>query len=386
MLNAFAVAGKASFATQASRLWTEWVAPLFEAQGMADGRTRASTRPVTWVEPDESLWILSLRNFGLTLATFGVWYFWGSVEARRRIVGSVRINGRPLDHTGNGMEGFVSFLIGAVVAASLVSLFVTLFIQTGAAAGVAGGVDGLRAFRWQRLAITLPLLFLIGSAVYRKRRHILRRTSLDGRRFDLVGHPWHYAAWHFVTAFLIPLSAGWAAPWRASRLEAMKIKAMRYEGVRFDASSTLRPLYKAFALLWVGGGFLYVVTLVVLARFIGPEILGSVYGGTLVPLQSAGVARQGLVILAVGLVPLFAIVLIYRKAWLEHRVSSLVVDGARFRLDMPTSTYMRLAASNAALTIGSLGAFAPVAEARLIRAVVGHLRVDGELTFAPRPA
>jgi hypothetical protein len=35
------------------------------------------TRPIRWAAPAENLWLLSIKNFGLTLATFGVYHFCG---------------------------------------------------------------------------------------------------------------------------------------------------------------------------------------------------------------------------------------------------------------------------------------------------------------------
>ena len=329
--------------------------------------------PIAWVEPAESLWLLSLRNFGLTLMTFGVYHFWGRAEARRRTTNSVRVNGQPLDHTGTGLEAFVSFAIGALIAICLTSVFVAMMQQSS------GGIDGVRQIRWQRLSISLPLLFLLGSVVYRKRQHILRRTWLSGQRFDLSGYAWGYAWRHFWSAFLVPLTLGWAAPWRASRLEAVKIRDMHFGATRFRSEPELKPLYKAFALLWFGGGFLYFATLIVLSLNIGPQLLAAIQGLTLQPLSDADIARRGMTIFALGCAPLIMFVLIYHKAWLEHQLSSVAFDGGRLRLDMPLAGYLWLVVSNAALKVGSLGAFAPVAEARTMRYMIEHIRVEGRL-------
>jgi uncharacterized membrane protein YjgN (DUF898 family) len=306
-----------------------------------------------------------------------VYHFWGRAEARRRTTNAVHINGKPLDHTGTGLEAFVSFFIGALIAASITSLFLIMMKGTPGT-----GIEGMRQIRWQRLTITLPLLFLLGSIVYRKRQHILRRTWLDGKRFDLSGHAWGYALQHFWMAFLIPLTLGWAAPWRASRLEAIKVREMHYGQTRFHAQPQLKPLYKAFALLWFGGGFLYFATLVVLSLNIGPQLVASIDGLSLVPLNDATVIRRGLTVLAVGLVPLSVFGLVYRKAMLEHQISSVAFDGGRLHLKLPLASYLWLAVSNFALRVGSLGAFAPVAEARSMRYLIAHLKVEGRLPHA----
>lgn len=336
--------------------------------------------PIVWVEPDESLWLLSLRNFGLTLMTFGVYHFWGRAEARRRTTNSVRVNGQPLDHTGTGLEAFISFAIGALIAICLTTTFMMMMKQSS------GGIEGVREIRWQRLSISLPLLFLLGSIVYRKRQHILRRTWLSGQRFDLSGYAWGYAWRHFWSAFLVPLTLGWAAPWRASRLEAVKIRDMHFGATRFRSEPDLKPLYKAFALLWFGGGFLYFATLIVLSLNIGPQLVAAIQGLTMQPLSDAEIARRGVTIFLLGCAPLVVFALIYRKAWIEHQLSSVAFDGGRLRMHMPLAGYLWLVISNAALKIGSLGALAPVAEARLMRYMIGHIRVEGRLDLQPEKA
>jgi uncharacterized membrane protein YjgN (DUF898 family) len=329
---------------------------------------------VTWIEPKENLWLLSLQSFGLTLMTFGVYHFWGRAESRRRTTNAVHVNGKPLDHTGTGLEAFVSFALGALIAVSITTAF---YLMMQGAPGT--GIEGMRQIRWQRLTISLPLLFLLGSIVYRKRQHILRRTWLDGQRFDLSGHAWGYAVHHFWMAFLVPLTLGWAAPWRASRLEAMKIRDMHFGGVRFHAKTNVKPLYKAFALLWFGGGFLYFTTLVVLSLNIGPQLLSAINGLSAAPLNDADVLRRGLTILACGCAPLSLFVLVYRRAMLEHQVSSVAFDGGQLSLKLPLLGYVWLAISNVALKVGSFGAFAPVADARAMRYMIRHLKVEGRL-------
>lgn len=344
--------------------------------------SRRSPNIVTWVEPSESFWLLAVKNFGLSLATLGIYHFWGRVEARRKVMNAIHINGRPLDYTGTGREAFVSFIIGAVVAGAVVTVMLGLLSQ---AVQGGAGIEGVRQTRWQRLTISLPMLFLLGSVVYRKRQHILRRTWLSGKRFDLSGWAWGYAWQHFWSAFLVPLTLGWAAPWRASRLERRKIEEMHYDGRHFTAETDLRPLYSSFALLWFGGGVIYVATLLVLSRYIGPEIVAAVQGLTLQPLADIEVLRQGACVIAGGMVPLAILMLLYRKAWTEHLVSSVSFGGEQLHLKLPRLAYLWICVTNIAMTVLTLGALAPVAEARLVRFILGHLDATGPITLIDQP-
>jgi uncharacterized membrane protein YjgN (DUF898 family) len=333
---------------------------------------------IVWVEPRDNLWLLALKNYGLALATFGVYHFWGRVEMKRRMVNAVQVAGRRLDFTESGREAFISFALGAVIATSIVSAFVFLFVFGGAGDnGVT--MNGIREFRWQRLTISLPLLFLLGSITYRKRHHNLRRTWVGRERFGLNGDAWSYAWRHFWTAFLVPLTLGWAAPWRAGTLEARKINEMEHGSLRFNAVGDMSGLYRSFALVWFGGGLLYVGMLIVLARYIGPELLAAINGLTLVPLKSWDVALTGGKIVGMALLPLIVVALLWRKSWIEYQISSIGFDGGRLQLHLPTRTYLALALSGIGLSVVSLGCFRPVAQTRMLRFIVSNIRVEGRL-------
>jgi len=330
---------------------------------------------VAFVEPRESFLSLSIRNFGLTLATLGFYSFWARAEARQHLHRSIRVGGKPLDYTGTGHEAFIAFLLGASVAAAVVVGFLAIFTQASAAAG-AEGLAVFAGMRWQRLTISLPLLFLLGSVVYRRRKHTLRRTWIGDQNFDLAGRPWSYALQHFWTAFLIPATLGWAAPWRASKLERRKISEMRFGDVRFTPVPDVRPLYRAFAVLWFGGGTAYVATMILLGLAIGPELLASIEMRSFDPLTQSGSAGTALFILGVGLSPVVFLLLYYRAAWLEHQVSSLAVDNMRLSLALPRFRFAGLMLWGAIVKIVSLGAFAPVADAQIVRFVIRHVRTE----------
>lgn len=344
-----------------------------------DANVPGRPRPITYVPPAEPTWLLTLRHVGLTLMTFGVWHFWGRAEMRRTLYNSIRIGGRPLDYTGDGKEGFFSFLVAALTTVCIVGLTLSVFsVSSGGFGG--GGAPAIEEIRWYRLSITLPLLFLMGSAAYRNRHYILRRTWIDGARFQLTGHPYAYAARHFASAFAVGITLGWAGPWRASWLEARKINETTYgDGQRLIAKPDLVPLYKAFALLWFGGGLIYVTTLVVLAQFIGPEILAAVSRLSLQPLADPTVRQTGLTILGIGLVPVVLAILNYRTAWIEHRINAITTNTGRLRLRLPRFGFLMLTLGNAAITLASLGLLAPIAHDRTARYIIAHLEVEGDL-------
>jgi uncharacterized membrane protein YjgN (DUF898 family) len=328
-------------------------------------------RLITFVEPGESFLSLSIRNFGLTLATLGFYSFWARAEARQKLHRSIRIAGQPLDYTGTGRERFIAFLLGTATTVVLVSAFVFFFVKAG---GTGGQVrQGMAQFRYQRLFITLPLLFLLGSVVYRKRKEILRRTWWRGQHFDLDGVAWAYALQHFWTAFLVPLTLGWAGPWRASRLEARKINEMHHGTKRFAAVGGVSRLYAAFAALWFGGGLIYLATMVLVGLTIGTDVLAAIEGQTVAPLLKPATMTTGLSVLAIGLTPVLGFVLFYRAAWIEHQISSLEFDGRRLGLALPKLQFAGLMLWNGLVKFISFGAFTPVADAMLARFVISRI-------------
>lgn len=328
-------------------------------------------RLISFIEPDESFLSQSIRNFGLTLATLGFYSFWARAEAKRQLHRSIRIGGQRLDYTGTGRESLVGFLLGTLTTVVLVSTFLHFYTKTGVTGEQARAA--FADFRFQRLFVSLPLMFLLGSVVYRKRKHMLRRTWWRGQHFDLDGQPWAYAAQHFWTAFLVPLSLGWAAPWRASWLARRKIRDMHLGAHRFSAVGSVAPLYRAFAALWFGGGVLYFATMVLLGVTIGTPLLTALGTLTFAPLQQPGVISTGLGVITVGLSPVLGFILYYRAAWIEHQISSLVFNNVRLRLELPKARFAGLMLWNGFIKIISFGAFAPVADAALARFVIARI-------------
>jgi uncharacterized membrane protein YjgN (DUF898 family) len=344
----------------------------------AIARSRGQPKPlIEFVEPAESFLSLSIRNFGLTLATLGFYSFWARADARRQLHRALRVGGQPLDYTGTGREAFVAFLLGCLTTTLIVSGFVYFFVKSGGSGGEARAA--LSQFRYQRLLITLPLLFLLGSVVYRKRKGILRRTWLRGQHFDLDGRPYAYALQHFWTAFLVPLTLGWAGPWRASRLEHRKIHEMHLGDQRFRAVGNLGALYRAFAALWFGGGAMYVGTMVVLGLLIGEPILMALGQQSLEPLRQPGVMTTGLWVLGFGLAPVFGFILYYRAAWIEHQISSLSFDGTRLYVRLPKARFAGLMLWNSFVKLVSFGAFSPVADAAMVRFIVDRITATPHL-------
>ena len=347
--------------------------------GLSPLATR-SAAVIAWVEPERSFVELAWRHFGLTVATLGLYVFWARAEARRELHRCIHVSGRPLDYSGTGREGLISFAIALLITFALVGMFLSYVAPAIAASGQGDGSAAFAvSFRWQRLMISLPLVFLLGSVAYRKRKQVLRRTWWAGQRFDLTGQAWSYAWLHFWTAFLVPLTLGWAAPWRADLLDRRKTREMCYGGRQFQVQHSLRPIYRWFAIMWFGGIAIYLTTVTTLGFTIGHEILNARDTLNFAPLLAPGVAVKGMMVVIAGLIPFTLLATSYQAAWLEHQVSGVGYGDAALKLQLPKLAFVRVSLASAVLKVGTLGLFAAVADARLARFVIDHMSVRGEI-------
>jgi uncharacterized membrane protein YjgN (DUF898 family) len=221
-------------------------APLLPATAGDAPAARPPSQPTRlgWLEP-MGLFMLSLSNFGLQLATLGVYIFWAKTEARRRVWSAVRIDGEPLSYSGTGKEMALGLaLVLAVVSIPVSLLGLAVYLVLGTTPEV---IIGYQA------ALAVGLLFVSGLAVYRMQRYRLSRTSWRGIRFALAGSSLTYAWAYFWTWFLIPLTLGWIVPWRSTYLQHIMLRDMRFGDRPFSFTATAGPLYKPFAVFWAVG-------------------------------------------------------------------------------------------------------------------------------------
>lgn len=237
-------------------------------------------------------------------------------------------------------------------------------------------IPASRQFRLSRLLISIPLLFLLGSTHYRRKRTMLRQTLWDGRRFTLGGDPWVYALHHLWTAFLIPLTLGWAIPWRTARLHRMITNETEFDGRRFHYDGPPWPLYRSFAGVWLGAIVIYLVVVVALGLTIGHEILAASTAFSLRPLLDPRIAAIFLGLILAGIVTFMGLAASYRAKSLSHQVSHTRLDALRFKLALPAGRFAWITVSNLLLRLCTLGVLSPVADARMARFIVSYLAIE----------
>ena len=328
-----------------------------------------ASQPVhlSWLAP-AGMVSLSIVNFLLSVATLGIYSFWGKTEVRKRLWSGIRIEGEPLEYTGTGKELFLGFVI--VFGAVLMPL---LLAQVGAM--LAFGPESGLAATVQFASIVLVYL-LIGVAIYRAQRYRLTRTRGRGIRGSLVGSSWSYGQAYFWSALLIPLTLGWISPWRSTMLQRKLMEDMRFGDRPFRFTASSGPLYGRFVGVWIAGIAIYLAMIAVIGAVMWPLILEAKQTGVQ-PEPSA--TQIGLIIatvFAAGI--LFGLVSAwYRAKQINHFAAHTHYEGATFRAETTGSGLIWLTITNTLLVMLSFGLLAPVAQARTAGYLVSHMAIDG---------
>ena len=319
---------------------------------------------------------LSFVNFCLRIITLGIYHFWGKTEVRRRIWSSARINGEPLAYTGTGAElcrGFLVVFAVVVIPSMLVSFLAVLAL--GPQSSLLGVLN---------TALYGFFFYLTGVAIHRAQRYRLARTQWRGIRGGMAGSAWSFAWVYFWSALLIPLTLGWIAPWRTTKLQGLLTNDMRFGNrpFRFEASSG--PLYPRFAGLWLG-------SLLVVAGMIGAySYFALTIGLNPEDFQPGRLSTRKLItILAViygvlvgGLLLYGILSAWYRAGMMNHFAAHTSYEGARFSARADGHSLIWLSVTNFLLVVLSLGLLGPIAQVRSARYFVRRLTFEGTLPVA----
>ena len=322
-------------------------------------RDGSGATPVSlnWSEPP-GMFGLSLINFLLGLITFGIYYFWGKTEVRRRLWNAVRVNGDPLEYTGTGKE----LLLGFLLVFLLLVLPSALYVAAGI---ILFGPQG-PLLDFYLLPLYVAGAYLFGVAVFRARRYRLRRTQWRGIRGTMTGSPWRFGWTWFWTLFILPLTLFLAVPWRNVKLARLLISASRFGTQGFALKATTRPLYGPFLPCWLSiaialGGLGYAVT----AAFLGGPMIGTAIATALIA----------------GLLSILLFVR-YKVREMNYLAAHTTFGDVRFTLSARTGSLIGLYVGNWLIYVLSFGILTPVVQTRLMRYFVTRLSVNGTLDAA----
>lgn len=338
---------------------------------------------------DRALILFGLRKILLTWVTLGIYHFWGRAEAKRRIYAAISIEGHRPTWTGTGARTFRNFLIALLVSSPGLWLLFGYIPQ-----GLSGFELRLPSgFFLRRIYIGMPLIFLLGSAVYRRRSHLFRNTWILEHNLRMTGGAWSYAWTHFWTSLVVPLSLGWAVPWRTDKLARRIASEQSYAGHVFSygqnstgndsKKSDWHALIKPFAWIWAASILVYAGMMLALALVAGPHLIQFVQTRSLAPLIASGTGSWALAIVVVAIALFYLIAKVWMALTLRHQAHCTRLGAARFILDLPVAGYVWMTASNLLLRVVSLGVLTPWCEVRHWRFLMRHLEILGPL---PRPA
>ena len=185
---------------------------------------------------------IAATNAIATLATLGVYRFWGKTRVRRYLWSRVGCRGDQGEYSGTGMELLRGFLVVLPVLALLFGS--NFWIQMVSSVG--DPVYWILEF-----ASVLVFLFLICVAAYLARRYRLSRTEWRGIRFAQDGSSIRYAFLVLGWSVVVVLSLGTAYAVFRTRLQHYRTTHTSFGNRRFRFEARAAALLKTWLLAWL---------------------------------------------------------------------------------------------------------------------------------------
>ena len=185
---------------------------------------------------------IAITNAILTLATLGIYRFWGKTRVRRYLWGRISFLGDQAEYTGTGKELLLGFLVALVALALLI----------GSAFGIQTASGDDHPIYWIAESVyLLILLFLAYVAEYRARRYRLSRTEWRGIRFAQDGSTLRYALLALGWGIVVVLSLGTAYAVYRTRLQHYRTTHTSFGNRRFGLEARAAELVKPWLLAWL---------------------------------------------------------------------------------------------------------------------------------------
>jgi uncharacterized membrane protein YjgN (DUF898 family) len=204
----------------------------------AVGAGTAATRRLTFHGRGGTLFGIHIVNVCLTLATLGVYSFWGKVRVRRYLIGQSAFERDRFAYHGTGPELFRGFL-----KAVLVFFLPVALVQIGAV---------LSRDEWvmvaSRIVTSIAFFAFVPVAVVGARRYRLSRTSWRGIRFSFDGRAKEYARFFVRSSMLTPLTLGLYYPIFHARNHAFMVSHSHFGQRAFQFDGRPRDTFRPFLL------------------------------------------------------------------------------------------------------------------------------------------
>jgi len=196
----------------------------------------AASRRLSFHGSGGTLFGIYVVNILMTLATFGVYRFWGRVKVRRFLLSQTSFEGDRFAYHGTGKE----LLLGFIKAL----LFVGLPIS---ALSLAARLSGDRTIHIVTQIFTSLLVFLfIPVAMVGARRYRLSRTSWRGIRFSFRGQVWPFVRLFMFASILSTLTLTLYYPFFQTRQQGFLISNSYFGRRPFRFDGRGRELFGAY--------------------------------------------------------------------------------------------------------------------------------------------
>jgi uncharacterized membrane protein YjgN (DUF898 family) len=208
------------------------------AAGATAGAASAVSRRLTFHGSGGTLFGIYVVNILLTIATLGIYRFWGRVKIRRFMLSQTGFEGDRFAYHGTGRE----LLLGFVKALLFVGLPIT-------ALSVAARLSGDKTIHIVTQAFTSLLVFLfIPIAMVGARRYRLSRTSWRGIRFSFRGHVWAFVRLFVVASILSTLTLTLYYPFFQTRQQGFLVSNSYFGRRQFRFEGRGRDLFGAYVI------------------------------------------------------------------------------------------------------------------------------------------
>ena len=194
------------------------------------------TRRLSFHGSGGTLFGIYVVNILLTIATFGLYRFWGKVRIRRFVLSQTSFEGDRFAYHGTGRE----LLFGFMKALLFVGLPIT-------ALSAAARLSGDKSIAIATQAFTSLLVFIfIPIAMVGARRYRLSRTSWRGIRFSFRGKAWAYVRIFMLASLLSTLTLTLYYPFFQTRQQAFMISNSYFGRRQFRFDGRGRDLFGAY--------------------------------------------------------------------------------------------------------------------------------------------
>ena len=184
---------------------------------------------------------IAMSNALRTVATLGVYRFWGKTRLRRYLWSRVSFLGDAVEYTGTGRELLLGFIAAIVVLGLLAGSFFGIEMATGVGHPLYWTAQGI---------YTVGFLFLVYVAEYRARRYRLSRTEWRGIRFAQDGSSVRYALLALGWLALNLLTLGALYGIYRTRLQRYRTTHTSFGNLRFEFEGRASELVKAWLFAW----------------------------------------------------------------------------------------------------------------------------------------